>query len=509
MNMFIESIRLILCSCFSNRAISIMVGLSHTTVSKYRKILYHLGLSWSDINDMDYEEVENLFRKKRKNESKKRLPDFIYFDKEMKHKNMTIDLLWQDYCLVDSDTAYSYSSVAYMYKRYKRKLDLSMRQSHRAGECIFVDFAGTTVVYTDIKTGAQLKAQIFVSALGCSNYTFACAVRSQGITDWVDAHNKMFMFYGGIPETIVPDNLKSAVIRAGKNLELNRTYLELCRYYGTVVLPARVRKPKDKAKAEVAVKIVSRWILARLRHHKFFSVEEINNAIKDLLWQLNERPFKKLPGCRRSRFEELDKPLLKPCPGTPFEFAEWVGRQKVGPDYHARIMKHHYSVPHELVGEYVEARVTKNMVEILNKGRRVASHPRSYFEGSHTTIPAHQPAAHRHYAELTPETLLKWAERIGPACLAAVNNQFKSKTRSVLGLKACSALQRLDKEYGSERFEAACQRAESIGSLTVKSIKSILRNKITEHLDGTIPMQINLPLHENVRGSQYYSNKGV
>lgn len=507
MNKLREVIRQILTTDCSNRQIALSAGLAHPTIGRYRKRLMGKSVDWSKVDKMNDDQVESLVRLKRQNEKKKRIPVWPHIYKQMQSKNMTLQLLWEDYCLDDPDTAYGYSSFTHMYGRFKKKLGLSMRQVHRAGETVFVDFAGSTLSYTRRRDGKVVNAQIFVSAMGCSNYTFAYAIDSQSLPDWIEAHNQMFLFYGGIPEVIVPDNLKSAVTRAGRDTEINRTYLEMCRHYGIVVIPARVRKPKDKAKAEVAVQIVSRWILARLRNRTFFSLEEINKAISELLWLLNDRPFKQLPGCRRSRFEELDKPALRPHPGKVFEYAEWTARQKVGLDYHVRVKGHFYSVPHELVGEYVEARVTRKMVEILYKSTRVASHPRSDVVGVHTTVPAHQPANHRHYAGITPDSMIRWAKSVGPACVAVVEDQF-DKRSSILGIKACATLQRLARDYDDGQFEAACKRAQQIGSLTVKSVRSILQRGLIRLDDESVPVQVRLPLHDNVRGADYYAQGG-
>lgn len=507
MNTERKALEMMLSSDLSNRAISALTSISHTTISKYRKIAINENISIDVLKEMSDAVINQLLRKKRSYSLGKRVPDWKHIDNQMQLPNMTLQLLWQEYCEAEPESAYSFSSFAYKYRQYKRKLDLTMRQIHRAGECLFVDFAGSTIPYTDVLNAKEEYAQIFVAVLGCSNYTFIFAVPSQSLVDWVEAHNQMFTYIGGVPEIIVPDNLKSAITKPGRDLVVNRTYEELCRHYGVIVIPTRVRKPQDKAKVEVAVQIVSRWIIARLRNRKFFSIEEINKAIAELLWQLNERPFKKLPGCRRSRFEELDKPLLKPHPGKPFEFAEWVGKQKVGPDYHVHVKGHYYSVPHELVGEYVEARVTRKIVELLSNGQRVASHLRSEHMGGHTTLSAHQPEAHRRYAEQTPDKVLAWAKEIGPACQAVVQNQFAKSAHALLGLKTCSSLQRLAKEYGSERLESACRRAQQIGSLTLTSVRNIIKSKHAA-ADEQPPVQIALPLHHNVRGSDYYANQG-
>jgi len=508
MNKHRETLRLLLTTHFGNRKIGRIVRLAHNTVGKYREIVSKLPLDWSAIEEMDDAEIEGMLVSKRFRVESKRMPDWSAIHREMQYPHVTLQLLWEEYRMANPGNAYAYSQFTHYYREYVGKLDLSMRQDHRAGECVFVDFAGRTVPYTDAGTGEVNKAQIFVGVLGCSNYTFVYAVRSQSLPDWIEAHNRMYQFFGGSPQIAVPDNLKSAVICPGREPELNRTYLEQAKHYQVVIIPARVRRPQDKAKAENGVLLASRWILARLRHRKFFSIDDINAAIAELLRRLNDRPFKRLPGSRRSRFEELDKPLLRPLPRETFEYAEWTSSHKIGPDYHMRVRDHYYSVPHALVGAHVEARVTNNVVELYHKGKRVASHPRSHEIGGHTTNSTHQPSAHRHYSEQTPELIIKWARAIGPAAEAVIKHQFDSRPHALLGIRYCAPLQRLAKEYGAERFEAACQRAQLIGSLTTKSIRSILQRRLDTQSDSPTPVQINLPLHDNVRGSGYYANGG-
>ena len=265
--------------------------------------------------------------------------------------------------------------------------------------------------------------------LGCSNYTFVWASKSQRIEDWIDAHIQSFEFFGGVTESIVPDNLKSAVTKPGRDPELNRTYQEMASHYGPVILPARVRKPQDKAKAEAAVLHVSRWILAPLKERTFFNVEEINQAIQMLLPALNSRPFKDLPGSRQSRYEEIDRPALRPLPVKRFEYAEWVTPIKVRDDYHVRVLKHFYSVPFHLTQEQVEARITRSMVEIYHQSKRVAAHIRSYEEGGTTTDKKHMAPQHLGYAEQNLEVYLSWAKRFGPAAQAVVRAQYEGKTQ--------------------------------------------------------------------------------
>lgn len=500
------ALRLILTTSMSNRQIATAVGIAYNTVRKYRKLIRSTEFNWPSIEAMDDNDIEQLIKTRRQYIYKKRIPDWEYVRREMQLKDVTLILLWEEYRIVDPTNAYSYSQFTCHYREYVNKLDLSMRQTHRAGEVGFVDFAGRRIPYTDPNTGEEVYTQVFIGVLGCSNYTFVLAVKSQSLLDWIAAHKEMFRFFGGVPQIVVPDNLKAAVTKAGSDPTLNRTYLELAKHYGIVIVPARVRRPKDKSKAEIGVQLASRWIMAKLRHRKFFSLAEINEAIAVELTLLNERPFKKLPDCRLTRFVELDKPMLKPLPKEPFEFAEWTSLQKVGPDYHIRVRDHYYSVPYSLVGMSVEARITHKTIEIFHRGRQVATHIRSHEKGAHTTLRNHQPKAHQAYADQTPQRLLNWAKSIGESTYAVVQHHFDSRPHHILAIKACGTLQRLSKEYGHERLEGACQRAQSIGSMTVKSIRSILQRKLTKMDEEQLPIQTSLPFHQNVRGPHYYTD---
>jgi len=508
MNKMKEVIRLILTTNMSNRMIAKVLKMSPNTSNRYRKLLSKKKMKWEDVENFDDTQIENLVRSKIYRISNRVMPDWVYIHQEMQHRHVTLYLLWEDYRIANLENAYSYSQFTRYYRLYLNKLDITMRQTHRAGETVFVDFAGRTVPYFDKENDELKHAQIFVGVLGCSNYTFVYAVSSQSTSDWVEAHNHMYQFFGGVPEIVVPDNLKAAVIKHAHDPILNRTYLEQAKHYGIAIIPARVRRPQDKSKAEIGVLLASRWILAKLRHRQFFSIAELNQAIAELLWQLNERPFKRLPGCRRERFELLDKPKLRILPSYIFEYAEWTSARKVSRDYHIEIKGHYYSVPYQLVGNRVEGRVTSNVVEFFHRGKRIASHSRSDTIGEHTTVTEHQPKSHQFYANQTPEKLLIWAKTCGPYAAAAVQNQFDIRPHTLLGVRSSVELQRLAKNYGNEQFERACRRAEKIGSLTVKSIRSILQSRLTELNDDEMPIQINLPLHGNVRGSSYYSTGG-
>lgn len=504
-----ELLRLIFHSGLTDRQIGRAVACSHNTVKRYKASINQKGLSWSELNALDDEQIDVLFNRVTRRFVEKRMPDWLKVHEELQEKGVTLELLWEEYRLANPEDAYSYSQFTHLYRDFVNKLDVSMRQIHRPGEVVFVDFAGKTVSWYDDEQACELHAQIFVGCPGYSNYTFAYAVASQSTEDFIAAHVPMFDAFGGVPQVVVVDNLKAAVITAGRNPKLNRAYAEFANHYGFTILPARVRHPKDKAKAEVAVQVVTRWILARLRKRKFFSLDEINEAIAELLPSLNERPFRRLPGCRRSRFEEFDKLALQSLPESPYEYGEWLSSKKVPDDYHIEVNGHYYSVPCRLKGESVEARVSRSTVEIFLNGRRIASHAKNEVMGGHSTDAAHQPASHRAYANRTPEKFMKWARAIGEATYEVVSHQFEDKASPIRGMNACDHLKRLQREYGDARLESACRRAIDIHSLTVKSVRSILQRGLDRRMPNDPPTQASLPFHHpNVRGAQYYGQGG-
>ena len=379
-----------------------------------------------------------------------------------------------------------------------------MRQEHRAGEKLFVDYAGHTAEIVDQRTGEIRQAQIFVAVLGASSYTYAEATWSQSLPDWTGSHVRAFAFFGGVPQLVVPDNLRSGVNKAHRyEPDLNPTYQDLAGHYGTAVLPARVRRPRDKAKAEAGVQLVERWILAALRNRTFFSLRELNAEIARLLERLNARPFKKLPGSRRELFEQLERPALHPLPAQPYQFAEWE-KVRVNIDYHVEVAGHYYSVPDALVKRQLEARITEHTVECFYKGQRVASHVRSQLKGRHTTVAEHMPEAHRQYAQWTPERILRWAEKTGPATAAVIQGILERRAHPQQGFRSALGILRLGKGFGHERLEAACRRALHIGSFSYKSIESILRQGLDRQaLSGHTERELSID-HANIRGAHYY-----
>ena len=423
-------------------------------------------------------------------------------NQELKRPGVTLQLLWEEYQRA-SEPAYKYTSFCVKYRAWTLGLKRSMRQTHIAGERLFVDYAGQTVAVIEAGSGEIRRAQVFVAVLGASNYTFACATATQTAADWVGAIIDALEFIGGVPRLIVPDQTRALIARPDRyEPAVNRLVEEFCDHYDVAVLPARPAHPRDKPKVEVGVQVVERWILARLRNRRFFNLGELNAAIAELLLELNARAFKKLPGCRASAFEVLDRPALRALPANRMPIARFK-RARVNIDYHVELDGHYYSVPHRLVRAEVELRVTAGAVEILAGQQRVAVHALSAVKGAHTTVAEHMPASHRAHLEWTPAKLIAWGERIGAATAAVVRWQMEHRPHPEQGYRACLGLQRLARQSGNERLEAACARALSIRSPTYRSVNSILaagfdRQKVPPPAEGT------LPLHDNLRGPDYY-----
>ncbi|MCP5203923.1 MAG: IS21 family transposase [Pseudomonadales bacterium] len=489
----------------SNRQIASSCGIGRPTVAEYLRRAEEAGVSWplpADLGDVRLEQL--LFPPPPDLPAQVRgIPDWLVVHQELKQKAVTLFLLWQEYRAVHPD-GYQYSWFCDHYRAWQGKLDVVMRQDHRAGEKLFVDYAGQTVPIIDRATGEIREAQIFVAVLGASNYTYAEATWTQGLPDWIGSHVRAFRFLGGVPELVVPDNLRSGVSRAHRyEPDTNPTYQDMASHYGVAVLPARVRKPRDKAKVESGVLVVERWILAALRHRPFFSLLELNAAISELLVKLNNRPFRKLPGCRREHFEQVDRPALQPLPAEPYVYAEWK-KARVHIDYHIVVDGHYYSVPYALIKREVEVRITRNTIECFHRGNRVASHPRSHQKGRHTTVSAHMPESHRQAGEWSPERLMKWAARTGPATEKLIRTVMASRKHPQQAYRSCLGILRLGKAYGDERLESACRRALTLGSCRYKSIESILKHRLDEQpLEAQ--QELALPdTHDNIRGPTYY-----
>lgn len=490
----------------SQRQVASACGMGRSTVGEYLERAERAGVrDWSSVEALGDEALERrLFPPPVAVAAGDRPePDWSRVHLGLRRKGVTLRLLWEEY-QESQPEGFRYSRFCELYGRWRGRLDLTMRQEHKAGEKLFVDYAGQTVPVVERATGELRQAQVFVAVLGASSYTFSEATWSQGLEDWIGSHVHAFEYFGAVTQVVVPDNLKSAVSRAhAYDPELNPTYRDLAVHYGVAVVPARVRRPRDKAKVEVGVQIVERWILARLRDRTFFSLAELNAAIRELLGPLNERPFQKLPGSRRELFERLDRPAMQPLPAERYTFSEWR-KARVNVDYHVEVEGHYYSVSYRLVGRPLDVRIARSTVELFDRGRRVASHLRSDRRGHHTTIPEHMPKAHRDYAQWTPERLIRWAKKTGVAVAEVVETILGSRPHPQHGFRPCLGILRMGRQHGDERLEAACRRALDLGSPSYRSVRSILekgldREPLAEPAQPAMPTE-----HRNLRGAAYY-----
>lgn len=496
-----DILRLRLAAGLSIRQIRASTKASVGGIQKLLAKADELGLTWPLPDELDDNQLAQLFYPGTDTSisSRHHVPDWPALHQELKHKGMTKQLLWEEYTQQHPNRCYSYSQFCDRYRHWCTQQKRSMRQFHRAGEKCFVDYCGPTVPIINASTGEIRGAQVFVGVLGASNFTYAEATYTQSLPDWLGSHVRMFEYFGGCPELVIPDNLRSGVNKACRyDPDLNVSYQQLAEHYQLAVVPARPYKPKDKAKAEVAVQIVERWILARLRHHSFFSLSELNQCIQVLLDELNKKPFKQLPGNRLQAFEQLDKPALRPLPVQPYHYVD-IKPVKVNIDYHVHYLQHHYSVPHQYVGETLELHASDTLVTLYFRQRQVASHPRQYRPGF-TTDAAHMPARHRKHQQWTPGRLKNWAKDIGPDVLTWVNRQLTTKAHPEQAYRVCLGLLNLAREYPAQRLNAACHIANREGLLRLKQIKSILksnRDRLPEQLDLTVELSQD---HENIRG---------
>ena len=495
-------------SNLSVRAMARALGLSVGAVSKYLRAVRAAGIGPAEAETLPENELEQRVLGPAPPGKPPKLvpPDYAWVHTELKrHRHVTLQLLWEEYLERHGDAAYRRSAFCEGYRRWERRLKRSMRQRHFAGEKLFVDYAGRTVPIYGVHGEESFRAQLFIGALGASGYAYAEATRTQTLPDWLASHVRALEFYGAAPTIIVPDNPKVGVTRADRyEPQLQRSYEELASHYGAVIIPARPYRPKDKSRAELSVLLVYRWILARLRHQRFFSLDELNASIRPLLTELNDRPYQRLPGSRRSVFEALDRPAMRALPEAPYTYSEWRER-RVAFDYHVDVEQHYYSVPHALVGHSVWARYTATTVEIFFRGQRIATHVRSYQRGGHTTIPEHMPKAHRAHSEWSPRRLIQWGESIGTSAGAVVEHLLRSKPHPEQGYRTCLGLLALARQYSEPRFEAACRLAMHLGSPTRKSVKSILEcGRDLRPPSATEPLALELPAHGNVRGPGYY-----
>ncbi len=512
-------IRLHLVERKSTGEIATHLAVGKTTVREYIQRLNKSDLkTWSEIELLTDDELERRLGftsplGARKGEV---MPDWVYVHREMSKPHVTAALLWTEY-REQLERGYGYTQFLEHYNRWRQKLSVVMRQTHKAGEKTFIDYSGNGLWLVDPKTGERKEVELFVAALGASSYTYAEVTLSQTSPEWISSHVRMSEFFGGCSEIWVPDNLKSGVTKADRYEPLlNETYRECSAHYGTCIIPARPGMARDKAKAEVAVLVAQRWIVARLRNRLFTSLEEINEAIGECLEILNNRKMRHVNKSRRELFEEIDKPALKPLPAARYEFAEWKWAT-VNIDYHITFDHHHYSAPYQLVQQRLEVRATATVIEIFHRGKRVASHRRSYKRGGYTTLTEHMPKSHQEHAKWTPQRVVSWSATIGEACAKLVEEIMKTKVHPQQGFAAALGIIRLESKYGRERVERSCERALEVGAHSYQFVKEILKNKMdgvgrgfddspmTESIDPeTNEIQLALLSSENIRGGGYY-----
>jgi transposase len=496
---------------FGQRLISRSCGIGLGTVHEYLERAAAAGIGWPLPAGLGDEELEaKLFENQAvqpRTVRQRPQPDWKAIHEQLQqHRHLSLQLLWEEYRQVHPE-GYRYSWFCDRYQHWRRHLDVVLRQEHKAGEKMFVDWAGATIPVYDSATGHAWPASLFVSVLGASSYTYAEATRDQQLEAWLLAHLHALEFYGGVPKLIVPDNTKTAVSRACRyDPDLNPTYQEFAVHYGMGVVPARPYKPRDKAKVESGVQVVERWIIAALRNRKFFSLQELNQAIREMLVRLNERPFRKRDGSRTCLFQGLEKAALAPLPAERFDMSQW-SRATVDIDYHIPFDGNFYSVPYPLVQQVVEVRSTSTTLEIFHKGKRIGSHRRSREHGKVITQNEHRPKSHQAHLEWPPSRMVSWAHSVGPKTAQLFERILSEKPHPEMGYRSCLGIIRLAQHYPKQRVEAAAERALLAQACRYESVKSILKNSL-DVLPIAPPEPGPPPLtHDNIRGAGYFDQE--
>lgn len=490
----------------THREVAASVGLSVGAVALTLSRAAKAGLDWPAAEGLAEDLLEERIYGTRTAPLARAMPDCEYLHVERKKPGVTLQLLHLEYLEKHAD-GYGYTAFCDRYRDWLKRRGLTMRQEHYAGEKLFIDYAGKKPHFTDPQTGEVIEVELFVAVLGASNYTYAEATLTQRGPDFIASNVRALAFLGGVTAALVPDQLKSAVTVASRyEPGIQRTYEEMARHYGTTVVPARPRRPRDKAKVEVAVQIAERWVVARLRHETFFSLQALNERIGELLEDLNDRKMRRYGASRRELFERLDRPALRQLPREVFVYAEWK-KARLNIDYHVELDHHYYSAPHALVHEVIEARLTSTVVELFHRGVRVASHPRSYRRGAHTTSVEHMPKAHQKHLEWSPSRILQWAASIGPKTRELAEAILAERRHPEQGYRSCLGILRLGKRFGQDRLEAAAARAVAAGGRSYRHVESILKHGLDRlpspaelaDAEGALPVA-----HENIRGGGYY-----
>jgi transposase len=500
----------------SHRQIAASCDISPASVGEYLKRAHAAGLEWSEVRELSEEQVEaRLFRQVGYNEPPLRAAiDYAWLQRELPRIGVTLQLLWSEYeqgALARGEHPYRYSQFCELYALWRGKRRLSMRQVHRAGEKVFVDYSGKRPHIVDPTTGEASYVELFVAVLGASNYTFSEATLTQQLPDFIASNIRALEYFGAAPEILVPDQLRSAIRGPDRyDPDINRTFLSFAQHYGLTVIPARPAKPKDKPKVETGVLIAQRWILARLRNRTFFSLQALNAAIAELLEELNSRRFQKLEGSRRSAFESIDRPAMRVLPAHRYQYCDWT-KARVGIDYHVEFDHRLYSVPHRLASARVEVCASVSVIELWHKGDRVATHRRSYGRwGTSVTLPAHRPASHRDYGDWPPERMIAWGASFGPHVQEVVVRTLARYPHPEMGYRPVLGIVRCADKHGAARMNAACERALRVCGSSAphrKHIEAILQHGLDglpEEPAGTRPRA---GLHDNVRGGSYFDKE--
>ncbi len=500
----------------THRQIASACNISPSTVGAYIERAAEAGLSWADAEPLTEAEVEDrLFTYVGRSEPKARAAiDFDWVHAELPRAGVTLQLLWGEYQIAAREAGvlpYQYSQFCELYAAWRNQRRLSMRQTHRPGEKLFIDYSGKRPFIIDSDTGEVRDVELFVAVLGASNYTFAEITLTQTIPDFTASTARALEYFGAAPCIIVPDQLRSAVARPDRyDPDINQTFHELAQHYGVVIIPAPPRKPKGKAKVEAGVLIAQRWILARLRNRRFFSSVELNNAVAELVEELNERRFQKLPGNRREAFETLDLPAMKSLPPLRFEIAE-RRTTRANIDYHIEFDGRYYSVPNQLRQQLIDVRATVSIVECRHRGVRVACHHRCYArKGTAVTLPEHRPKSHEDYGSWPPERMLGWASQFGPHVEEVVRRTLESYPHPEMGYRPVLGILRCAEKHGAERTDAACHRALAAAGRSVphrRYIEGILKRGLDRAVPSSPPVTPRTATHEFVRGPSYFDQK--
>lgn len=486
----------------SQEKIGYALSISRSAARDYLMRYRALGVPWSEGSELSDNELEALLFPRVGN-SRKPQPDWKYIHKEMKRKGATLAVLYEEFLDTHPD-AISYSQCCRRYKEYAQKLPASSRNTYQAGQQIMVDYAGHTVDVVDQETGEQRSVQIFIGILPCSGYTYAEATWDQKKVSWISSHVRMFNFFGGTTSYLIPDNLKSAVTKAGWNdLVLNRTYEDLADHYGMLIEPTRPAKPKDKAPAENAVKHVERRILFCLRNHTFFGLSELNAKIYELLEKLNQKETKRMPIGRKRLFDELEKHELKGLPDKPYEYAEFK-TQLVKQDYTVNIDNHAYSVPYQYIRQKVEVKITEHKISVYHNNNCIASHPKSSVIFGQTFNSLHMPENHKAIKQWSPERLLDVAGFIGKETLAFIESLKPTAMTEVVRYKSGTKLQKMVSEYGNKKLNQACLYAVESKICNLKQVENLLKNKFFKLINDVVQVDDGVSEHENIRGNNYY-----